>query len=204
MKKAKRLLAVLLASLMLFTAAYVPSYAYGNWHVPDTTFNQKYYFSYTNSATWVLDMIDELLADMGMKMTAFELDDMIDDSIGVTLNLITGDGIEIGDYKYLFYGSVHTNALLFAKRDEFSHRNLVKKISFLSRKCEKSSIFLIIQGNLSYKVKIILGEIYLHYKDAAVGNLFFETKSHICQQITDKYGFLVMIYKIKRKSTRII
>ena len=50
MKKAKRLLAVLLAAVMIFSVAAVPSYAYkaesDNWHVPKVNELGKYYFTY--------------------------------------------------------------------------------------------------------------------------------------------------------------
>lgn len=89
MKKAKRLLAVLLASLMLFTAAYVPSYATGDWHTPNDTFNQKYYFDYTKGASWVLDMLDDLLVGLGICLNCDELNDLVDIGINVfTSNIL--------------------------------------------------------------------------------------------------------------------
>ena len=62
MKKAKRLLAVLLAALMIFGSASVSSYAYiseaEDWNTATLTGGEKYYFSYDQGATWVLDMLD--------------------------------------------------------------------------------------------------------------------------------------------------
>lgn len=86
MKKAKRLLAVLLASLMLFTAASVPSYAYlsgDNWHVAKDTADQKYYFDYAQGASWVLDFLDDMLLDLGVCINCDELNELVD--IGVNI-----------------------------------------------------------------------------------------------------------------------
>ncbi len=86
MKKAKRLLAVLLAALMLFTAASIPSYAYisgDNWHTPKDTADQKYYFDYAQGASWVLDMLDDMLLDLGLCLNCDELNELVD--IGVNI-----------------------------------------------------------------------------------------------------------------------
>ncbi|MBQ8027215.1 MAG: hypothetical protein IJ261_03760, partial [Clostridia bacterium] len=92
MKKAKRLLAVLLASLMLFTAASVPSYAYlsgDNWHVAQDTSDQKYYFDYAQGASWVLDFLDDMLFDMGVCLNCDELNDLVDIGINIfTSNIL--------------------------------------------------------------------------------------------------------------------
>lgn len=90
MKKAKRLLAVLLASLMLFTAAYVPSYAYisgDNWHTPQDTADQKYYFDYAQGASYVLDMLDDMLGEMSIMMTCDDLNNLAD----IGINVFTSD-----------------------------------------------------------------------------------------------------------------
>ena len=86
MKKAKRLLAVLLASLMLFTAASVPSYAYisgDNWHVANDTGDQKYYFDYAQGASWVLDFLDDMLLDLGVCINCDELNELVDIGINI-------------------------------------------------------------------------------------------------------------------------
>lgn len=92
MKKAKRLLAVLLASLMLFTAASVPSYAYiagDNWHVANDTADQKYYFDYAQGASWVLDFLDDTLFDLGVCLNCDELNDLVDIGINIfTSNIL--------------------------------------------------------------------------------------------------------------------
>ncbi|MGN0546094.1 MAG: hypothetical protein ACI4I3_02085, partial [Acutalibacteraceae bacterium] len=103
MKKAKRLLAVLLAAVMIFSVAVVPSYAYkadsDNWHVPKVNGLGKYYFTYDQACGYVLDLVDELLDDANLKMTCDELNDMVGVSglftSGVLLNLdnyIANDG----------------------------------------------------------------------------------------------------------------
>lgn len=90
MKKAKRLLAVLLAAVMLASAACLPTYAYkaesvlgdgtispnDNYHIPYQGSDGKYYFSYDQGASYVLDLLDNLLADANIVITGDELDDM--------------------------------------------------------------------------------------------------------------------------------
>lgn len=92
MKKAKRLLAVLLAALMLFTAAYLPSYAYlegESWHEPIETQNQKYYFNYAKGASWLLDMLDGILVGTGICLNCDELNDLVDIGINIfTSNIL--------------------------------------------------------------------------------------------------------------------
>lgn len=86
MKKAKRLLAVLLAALMLFAAASIPSYAYlegESWHEPMETQNQKYYFSYAQGASWLLDMLDEILVGTGICLNCDELNELVDIGINI-------------------------------------------------------------------------------------------------------------------------
>ncbi|MBE6772012.1 MAG: hypothetical protein E7547_07715 [Ruminococcaceae bacterium] len=82
MKKAKRLLAVLMAAVMLFSAAYVPSYAWyadrasHNWHVPQESQDEKYWFNYDQGASWLLDQLDMMLADLGIMLTSDDLNDL--------------------------------------------------------------------------------------------------------------------------------
>ena len=92
MKKAKRLLAVLLTAVMLFGAACLPSYALVEWQTPILTGGQKYYFSYEQCASWILDMLDDMLADANIVMTCGDLDDLIgfalisNDVLGINLD----------------------------------------------------------------------------------------------------------------------
>ncbi len=78
MTKAKRLLAVLLAALVLVSAAFLPAYAKllpGNQHhIPKVANNQKYYFTVDQGAGWLLDTLDELLAEENI---VFDLRDFI-------------------------------------------------------------------------------------------------------------------------------
>lgn len=100
MKKAKRLLAVLLAAVMLFTAAYVPSYAAGDsWHNPTEGSDQKYFFSYQQGASWVLDMLDDLLGEMNIMLTCDELNDIANIGINLfTSNIMLDLDDAIDDY----------------------------------------------------------------------------------------------------------
>ena len=87
MKKAKRLLAVLLAALMIFCSASVSSYAYlsekEDWNTAIVTNSEKYYFSYDQGATWVLDMLDDLLNDAQIVLTCEELNEIA--NVGVNI-----------------------------------------------------------------------------------------------------------------------
>ena len=62
MKKAKKLLAVIMAVVMLASAACLPVYAKrmaDNTATPDRlTSNQKYYFGAEKGATYILDMLE--------------------------------------------------------------------------------------------------------------------------------------------------
>ncbi|MEE1010812.1 MAG: dockerin type I repeat-containing protein [Acutalibacteraceae bacterium] len=99
MKKAKRLLAVLLSALMLFAAASIPSYAYlegESWHEPIETQNQKYYFSYAKGASWLLDTLDGILVGTGIALNCDELNDLVD----IGINIFTSNMLLNAD-KYL-------------------------------------------------------------------------------------------------------
>ncbi|MBQ8014626.1 MAG: hypothetical protein IJ264_00390 [Clostridia bacterium] len=104
MKKAKRLLAALLSVVMILSAACIPSYAYvaadenGNnddYHLPGVGSDGKYFFTYDQGAAWLLDMLDELLADANIYITCDELDEMAGN-----INLITGSfiGLDLDAY----------------------------------------------------------------------------------------------------------
>ena len=101
MKKAKRLLAVLLAAVMLFSSASVSTYAYtsaNDYREPHVS-NEMYWFDYEQGCGYLLDMLDDLLADAAIYITMDELNDLVDDAIGVSLNVIQGGTIslDIGD-----------------------------------------------------------------------------------------------------------
>lgn len=104
MKKAKRLLAVLLAAVMLFSAASIPTYAYttaNNYYEPHVS-NEMYWFDYQQGCGYLLDLLDDLLADASIYISVDELDDFVDDEIGISLNLIKdgilGIGLNLDDY----------------------------------------------------------------------------------------------------------
>ena len=73
MKKAKKLLAVIMAAVMLLSAACLPVYAkqaatkYG---APEQmTTNQKYYFNADQGCSYLLDLLDEMLAEAYIKLS---------------------------------------------------------------------------------------------------------------------------------------
>ncbi len=86
MKKAKRLLAVLLAAVMIFSVAVVPGYSYNassdNYQAPGET-KGKYWFSYEQAAGYILDLLDNLLAGANITMNVDELNEMAD--LGVNI-----------------------------------------------------------------------------------------------------------------------
>ncbi len=87
MKKAKRLLAMIMAFVMLCSAACIPTYAYkaesDNYYVPKTGNDGKYYLTYEQAAGWLLDLLDDLLKESNIIITPDDFDDMID--IGISL-----------------------------------------------------------------------------------------------------------------------
>ncbi|MBO5858412.1 MAG: hypothetical protein J6R20_01380 [Clostridia bacterium] len=99
MTKAKRLLAVLMAMLMIISAAFLPAYAKmlpGNQYVvPKKTYNQKYYFDPEQGAGWLLDQLDQLLAEANIKI---DLEDEIGGTaMGLINGLVSGDGYKLSD-----------------------------------------------------------------------------------------------------------
>lgn len=92
MKKAKRLLAVLLAAVMLFSAASIPTYAYtsaNNWHNPHEE-NEMYWFDYEMGCGYLLDLLDEMLADGAIYIGTDELDVFLNDALGMgDINIVT-------------------------------------------------------------------------------------------------------------------
>lgn len=88
MKKAKRLLAVLMAFVMILSASCINVYAYGqsnDYYNPSVSRN-KYYLSYEQGCGWLLDMLDEMLAEGNMVIHLGWLDDQIGGA-GVVWNL---------------------------------------------------------------------------------------------------------------------
>ncbi len=85
MKKAKRLLAVLLAAVMIFSAACVPSYAYksatDNYRNPKQTRGQ-FYFDYDQACSYLCDVLDNLLADLNILIYCDDLNQMVKDAVG--------------------------------------------------------------------------------------------------------------------------
>lgn len=100
MKKAKRLLAMIMAFVMLCSAACIPTYAYvassDNYYVPTVGADGKYYLTYEQSAAWVLDLLDELLAGANIIITCDDLNEMV----GIGINIFTSN-IMLNLDKYL-------------------------------------------------------------------------------------------------------
>lgn len=91
MKKAKRLLAVLLAFVMIMTAAYLPSYAYiaenNDYHTPTVNAVNGFYLSYGQAAGYILDMLDNILKDANIVISCDDLNDMV----GIGINIFTSN-----------------------------------------------------------------------------------------------------------------
>lgn len=91
MKKAKRLLAVLLAVVMLLSAASINTYAYtsaNNYHEPKVS-NEMYWFNYEQGCGYLLDLLDDMLADAGIYIGTSELDVFLNDALGMEINIVT-------------------------------------------------------------------------------------------------------------------
>ena len=89
MKKAKRLLAVIMAFVMVLSAACVNVYAFNdsNNYLTPSKSRAKYYLDYEQGCGWLLDMLDGMLAEANMTITCDQLNDMID----IGINLFTGN-----------------------------------------------------------------------------------------------------------------
>lgn len=77
MKKALRILAVLMAALMIFSAACLPAYAKvkpgaSDYTVPKVGEDLRYYFTPEQGASYILDFLDNMLAEMNLKMSVEE------------------------------------------------------------------------------------------------------------------------------------
>lgn len=93
MKKAKRLLAVLLTAVMLMTSACLPSYAYiaenNDWHTPSFNNVGGYYLSYGQAAGYILDLLDELLAGLNIFISCDDLNALVTNTVNIfTSNLL--------------------------------------------------------------------------------------------------------------------
>ncbi|MBR3779794.1 MAG: hypothetical protein IKK63_01160 [Clostridia bacterium] len=92
MKKAKRLLAVLMAFVMILSASCINVYAYtqaNDYYNPSVSRN-KYYLSYEQGCGWLLDMLDDMLSEGNMVIHLGWLDDQIGGA-GVVWNLTSLD-----------------------------------------------------------------------------------------------------------------
>lgn len=108
MKKAKRLLAMILAFVMLCSAACIPTYGYvatsDNYYVPSVGADGKYYLTYEQSAAWVLDLLDGLLAETNIVMTAQDLNELADIGINIFTSNIMLNLDEYLENAGLWYG----------------------------------------------------------------------------------------------------
>ncbi|MBP3697413.1 MAG: hypothetical protein J6J45_07705, partial [Clostridia bacterium] len=77
MTKAKRLVAIMMAALVLMSAAFLPAYAKmlpaNAYTVPKIASNKKFYFTADQGAGWALDAVDELLAEENIKLNLLDL-----------------------------------------------------------------------------------------------------------------------------------
>lgn len=92
MKKALRLLSMVMAVVMIMSAACLPTYARTNasdYSKPNRYSGvQKYYFTAEQGCSYILDMIDEMLAEENINPTWTELigttgDDILEDATGL-------------------------------------------------------------------------------------------------------------------------
>lgn len=89
MKKAKRLLAVLMAFVMILSAACVNVYAFNdtNNYLEPSKSRAKYYLNYEQGCGWLLDLLDGMLAEANMTITCDQLNEMV----GIGINIFTSN-----------------------------------------------------------------------------------------------------------------
>ncbi len=98
MKKAKRLLAVLLAAVMIFSVAVVPGYATNpdsdNYREPNEA-KGFYWFTYEQSCGYLLDLLDNMLKDANITITCDELNDMV--GVDLFTEITPGIGLHLDE-----------------------------------------------------------------------------------------------------------
>lgn len=108
MKKALRLLAVLMAAVMIFSAAYLPAYAKikaNDYTVPKVSDDLRYYFTPEQGAGFILDFLDNMLAEMNMYISMN--DDLgLSDAVCWLIN-IKIDGIDLRSIDGAVYSIYH-------------------------------------------------------------------------------------------------
>lgn len=100
MKKAKRLLAVLMAFVMMLSAACVNVYAFtdANNYMDPGKSRAKYYLDYEQGAGWLLDMLDGMLDEANMTITCDQLNTMANAGINLfTSNMFLNLDDELED-----------------------------------------------------------------------------------------------------------
>lgn len=104
MKKALRLLAVLMAAVMIFSAAYLPAYAKikaNDYTVPKVSDDLRYYFTPEQGAGYILDLLDGLLKDANLYITMNEdlgLSDFVCGLINIKIDAIDLRSIDSAVY----------------------------------------------------------------------------------------------------------
>ena len=80
-----------MAMVMLLSGACINVYAYTdvNNYLEPYTSRAKYYLDYEKGCGWLLDMLDEMLAEANLTITCDELNDMVD----IGLNLFTSNAL---------------------------------------------------------------------------------------------------------------
>lgn len=121
MKKAKRLLAIILAVIMIASAAGVPVYARkggqggsSDYRISDTDSADKYYFTAEKGATYVLDLLDEMLREANLVLYLSDKDPggLIPNALLPALNLkVWGDWRDYGEDGVVYLTSID-NAIL--------------------------------------------------------------------------------------------
>ncbi len=110
MKKALRILAVLMAALMIFSAACMPAYAKikpgaSDYTVPKVSDDLRYYFEPEQGASYILDLLDNMLAEMNMYISMN--DDLgLSDTVCWLIN-IKIDGIDLRSIDGAVYSIYH-------------------------------------------------------------------------------------------------
>ena len=132
MKKAKRLLAMLLAFVMLFSAASVSTYAASDdYGTPTITAEKRFKFSADQGASYILDMIDNMLAEMGDELY------ITNDEMGISDTLV-------GVIEYATRTDIwHSTGLDLSELDLTSIDSILAEIGYIFGRVGSDANFLV-------------------------------------------------------------
>lgn len=123
MKKASRLLAMVMAVIMIMSAACLPIYAKNvssDYTKPSVNSLEKYYFSAEQGCSYILDMLDEILAEADFNMTWGDMGlsgitkSAVKSATGIDRLNFSSIDASINTLYSLLYGIDHSSLVSFA------------------------------------------------------------------------------------------